>query len=229
MKNGDRPLASRSVERALARKRSKYEGEVERLVEAAYTVMSEQDTVDPTVSDILEEAGLSTAAFYRHFESKEALLLGAIESGAGRVVTYLAHHMDKVPDPSEKISAWIRAMFGQLRTTKLLAENRPFLLAYPRLSSAFPEETDRLSRALRAPLLEAMNEAVDYDKDTTRDAETECFLTYQQVYSLMIYHAAVRQTPTAVMIERIVDHCHRALGLDATKRATTARRSQNSK
>src|SRR5947199_263952 len=45
------------------------------LVEAAHRAMRRNGFSGATVADILAEAGLSTRAFYRHFASKDELLL----------------------------------------------------------------------------------------------------------------------------------------------------------
>ena len=69
------PPTPRGVERALARRRRRYEDEVERLLDAALQVMRERDTANPSVTDILTVSGLSTSAFYRHFPTKDDLLV----------------------------------------------------------------------------------------------------------------------------------------------------------
>ena len=63
--------------------------EVEQLVEATYRVVSREGTVDPRVRDILLEAGLSTQVFYRHFRSKDDLLLVLLDDGRRRFADYL--------------------------------------------------------------------------------------------------------------------------------------------
>ena len=55
------------------------------LLDASVRVMSENGYDGTSVNDILEEAGLSTRAFYRQFDSKQALLTALIERERDRV------------------------------------------------------------------------------------------------------------------------------------------------
>src|SRR5580704_10590609 len=83
------PLAVRSVERTLASKYSAYADEVDRLIRAGVAVMERAETANPRVSEIVEVAGLSNQAFYRHFRSKDELLLAILDGGQRRLVGYL--------------------------------------------------------------------------------------------------------------------------------------------
>ena len=64
------------------------------------------------VSDVLETAGLSTRAFYRHFESKDALLLALFRRDSERVNAQLEAAVDAAPDPRTALIGWIE---GTLR------------------------------------------------------------------------------------------------------------------
>ena len=54
------------------------------LVEAGLTVLRQRGAAGLTVADVLAEAGLSTRAFYRHFHSKDELVLAVYEHEAQR-------------------------------------------------------------------------------------------------------------------------------------------------
>jgi AcrR family transcriptional regulator len=210
--------APRGVERALARKREKYEDEVARLTAAALAVMEERDTVDPRVSDILEHAGLSTAAMYRHFPTKDDLLLTLIEEAGANTRSYLGHRLEGVTDPMERIVEWIRGMFAMLGEDSLVTRNRPFLLAHPRLLERFPDEIGAMVDRLIEPLAEAMTHA-DMSDAT---AEVEARLIYHLVFGLLIDHAAQRRTVDEEQIDGVVGHCLRAIGA-VERRATGSR------
>ena len=61
-----------------------------------YAVMRRTGDLDPRVTDIVREAGLSNQAFYRHFRSKDELLVAVLADGQRRLVETLRQHMDKV-------------------------------------------------------------------------------------------------------------------------------------
>src|SRR5438093_10793479 len=81
--------------RSLAERHDAYVEEVQRLVRAAMAVMCRRGTLDPRVSEIVAEAGLSNQAFYRHFRAKDELLLAVLDDGLRQLVTYLEHRMTK--------------------------------------------------------------------------------------------------------------------------------------
>ena len=93
-----RPATTIPVERTLAARREKYQSEVDRLVDAAVAVMRDRGTADPTVNDILAEAGLSTTAFYRHFPTKDDLFLTLMLHAGETCRAHVEHRMEAVTD-----------------------------------------------------------------------------------------------------------------------------------
>jgi AcrR family transcriptional regulator len=203
--------APRGVERALARKREKYEDEVARLTAATLAVMQERDTVDPRISDILDHAGLSTAALYRHFPTKDDLLLALLEGASDNTRSYLAHQLEKVADPKVRIVVWIESMFDLLHDDELVARNRPFLLSHPRLLERFPQEIDAMVALLIEPLADAIErvrrDAGLHGSDPTNDA----LLVYHLVFGLLIDHAAQRRTTDRHTVDTVVQHSLRSI------------------
>ncbi len=112
--DGRRGVSSRFADRAVQAKRADSVDHVQRLIDAGRTVMR-RNGVDrrSRVADIVEEAGLSNEAFYRHFPSKDALIAAILEDGAVRLRTYLAHQMDKDADPVGQVSRWARGVLHQ--------------------------------------------------------------------------------------------------------------------
>ena len=85
------PRAQEAVRRALAARESAYADEVQRLLDAGLEIIRTTEAM-PRVSDIVHKAGLSNAAFYRHFPSKDDLVaaVGQTEGGghAGQAAAY---------------------------------------------------------------------------------------------------------------------------------------------
>ena len=101
------PLTSRSVERTLARRRATYADEVRRLVESSFELIRRSGQLEPRVSEIVQAAGLSNQAFYRHFRSKDELLLAILDEGSQTLCDYLAHRMQSADDPVQQTREWI--------------------------------------------------------------------------------------------------------------------------
>lgn len=201
----------RGVERALARKREKYEDEVARLTAATLAVMQERDTVDPRIADILDHAGLSTAALYRHFPTKDDLLLSLLEGAGDNTRSYLAHQLEPVTDPRDRIVTWIEAMFDLLRDDDLVTRNRPFLLSHPRLLERFPQEIDAMVALLIEPLTDAIAQARRDAELAATDSQDEALLVYHLVFGLLIDHAAQRRTTERRTVDLVVQHSLRSI------------------
>src|SRR4051812_20043747 len=73
-------IAARVADRTVAPARARAAAEAGALLEAALTVLRRKGATGLTVADVLGESGLSTRAFYRHFESKDALLLALFDA-----------------------------------------------------------------------------------------------------------------------------------------------------
>ena len=76
-----------------------------RIVDAASRLLSAGRSL--AVTDVLDAAGLSTRAFYRHFESKDALLLTLFRRDSERVTARLQAEADAAPTPREALVRWI--------------------------------------------------------------------------------------------------------------------------
>ncbi|MFM8304473.1 MAG: TetR/AcrR family transcriptional regulator, partial [Actinomycetota bacterium] len=81
------------ADRAVDERRAAYTDEVQRLLDAACAVMRESGDIEPRVSDVVRTAGLSNQAFYRHFASKDALLLAVLTDGRQRLLATLTARM----------------------------------------------------------------------------------------------------------------------------------------
>lgn len=203
--------ARRGVERALAQQRRKYEDEHERLVEATFRVMRRLDTADPTVSEILAEAGLSTSAFYRHFPTKDDLLVTLLQRANELTRRHVEDRLAASPDPEDRIARWIGAVFGLLRTEALVAANRPFLIAHPRLLERFPDEIEAGFAALVAPLEQAVGAARLERGQPVGDAAGDARLVLHQVFGMLVDAAALRRRVTPATVAAVVDFTRRAV------------------
>ena len=81
-------------------------------MEAAYRCLADTDGGGLSVTGVLTAAGLSTRAFYRHFDSKDALLLAMFRRDSDRVHAELTAAADAAPTPPEALRAWIRGFLS---------------------------------------------------------------------------------------------------------------------
>ena len=155
------PALSETVEaaladRAVAERRAAYAIEARRLIDAAFVVMRREGNIDPQVRAIVQEAGLSNQAFYRHFASKDALLLAVLADGQRQLVAYLSRRVATVSDPSEQVQRWISGVMAQARNRDAAEATRPFACNGARLADLFPADM----AASRAETLASLAPAV---------------------------------------------------------------------
>jgi AcrR family transcriptional regulator len=85
----------------------KYRAEKQRIMRAAYELIERDGSKETSVHDVLAAAGLSTRAFYRHFRSRDELVLEMYRVDCERVNATLAAAVAAAPDPVSALAAWI--------------------------------------------------------------------------------------------------------------------------
>lgn len=90
------------------------------IIDAAYGCLFEPHNGPIPVAAILDRAGLSTRAFYRHFSSKDELFLAMLQQEADALTARLDRIADESPgDPVEQLTAWVETMFVLARDPQL--------------------------------------------------------------------------------------------------------------
>ncbi|WP_328405047.1 TetR family transcriptional regulator [Streptomyces sp. NBC_00390] len=185
MTDGAPDLVERAVARPLAGRYEVSAAEVQRLIEATYTVIERTGSLDPTVRDILHESGLSNQVFYRHFRSKDDLLIAMLDHGRRRMADHLRHRISAAAGPLDAVRAWIEGVLAQAADRRAAARTRPFLAHVDRLAARFPDEQRASEEAMIQPLALALREAAatgvlngaGEGADHDRDARTVYLLT----------------------------------------------------
>lgn len=148
-----------AVDRTLEGRRLAVQDEVERLVLAAFRIIERTGHLEPKVSDILAEAGLSNQAFYRHFRSKHELLVAVLDEGIRGLAGYLSRRVSEAESPAEAVREWIRGMAAQAQDPSGAQASRPFALARGRLAESFPVEVSTSEGQVTASLRVALEGA----------------------------------------------------------------------
>jgi AcrR family transcriptional regulator len=163
------------VQRTLAPRHATYTDEVRRLIASCLAVSEATGNFDPRVADILADAGLSNQAFYRHFQSKEELLLAVLDQGGRQLDEYLRKRMAAKDNPIDKVRAWIRGFTAQAIRPKAAAATRPFMFPSARLYERFPQEIPAVEKLFLESVTGALKDAkkaklVRADLDPVTDA-----------------------------------------------------------
>jgi AcrR family transcriptional regulator len=178
-------------------------------VDATYRIIARTASINPTVREIIAEAGVSTQAFYRHFRSKDELLAVLLDDGRRRIVDYLAHRMSKVDSPVQQVREFVEGVMAQAIDAAAAARTRPFIVQQDRLADQFEayqrESIDRIVELLEAPL-----RAIRPGPTAADDART----VYQLAFSSMGQHVRDRTVPSAFEIENLVSFVLRGIGAE---------------
>jgi AcrR family transcriptional regulator len=87
----------------------RYDDDTERqlLIDAAFRVMEQSPDGSISVGDVLDEASLTTRAFYRHFGSKNALAETLLLRDVEVIGRTLARRVAAAPNPVAAVEAWV--------------------------------------------------------------------------------------------------------------------------
>lgn len=195
-------VAARIAQRTLARRETRYAGEVRRLLDAALAVMRSCGTASrPRVADIVAAAGLSNDAFYRHFPSKDALVAALLEDGTERLQSYLAHQMAKEATPEGKVRRWVEGVLAQAADEDIAATTLAVLWNGGSVGEGVPAGRPSASRPLavllHAPFAELGSPAPELDASLAAHA----------VVGTLSDHLWDRTLPSRSTIDHVADVC----------------------
>jgi AcrR family transcriptional regulator len=228
----ERPLAVRSVERTLAGRYSTYINEIQRLIEAGRAVMEREQTMNPRVSDIVAEAGLSNQAFYRHFRSKSELMLAILDDGSRLMADYVEKHMARYDSGIDKIRAWVAGSLTQTAASTAASVSRGVILNTLELRAEYPEESTQTSHLLRRPLEEAVRLAQQQGEIPAVDPELATEMAFRLTMAMMETWLIARRVPSEAELDYLESFVLSGLGAELpaeprSRRAERDRRSGN--
>jgi AcrR family transcriptional regulator len=204
--DGEAAIVARATQRALARRQAVYTDEVRRLLDAGLAVMRRCGTArSPRVSDIVEAAGLSRDAFYRHFASKEDLVAAIVEAGEHRLVSYLRHQMAKETDAHEQLRRWVEGIMSQATNPDVAHSTRAVLWNGGRVGDHSWTDAVTGHAALAELIIEPIAAL------GSRDPERDAIVSAHATMGLMREFLWKCATPTEADIANLVRYCTRAV------------------
>ncbi len=122
------------------------------IVAAASKSVREQGVRGLNVAAVLEQAQLSTRAFYRHFESKDQLVAAVFVEMTRAEVLRLREKMKAAATPVEAVAAWIDGRLDIAFDENIKAELRQF---------STPEAVSLPYSAILEPLIEQLQRGLE--------------------------------------------------------------------
>jgi|HubBroStandDraft_1064217.scaffolds.fasta_scaffold04277_4 AcrR family transcriptional regulator len=130
---------------------------------------------DFTVKQVADRAGVALQTFYRHFGSKDELMLAVLEENILQGMDEIAKRANKYEDPLDRLAAVVRAPFHMVTAETDMSSLRFQARERVRLSEEFPAEVEACLSPYRDLLIEYIGGAVDagvvVPVDVSRDAD----------------------------------------------------------
>jgi len=183
---------------------AKHADERERLYRAGWVVLRRNGYANAGITDILNEAGLGTRAFYRHFASKDELLVSMFTDNATATANRLAEQVDAAGSPLDRLHAWIDGILALGDDTRHSEAARMFIS--PTMPGVFDEAGNEAIAAMRAPLCAALADGAasgDFpDCDPEADAVTIHAIVWQLFTDAINGRATMGRDAARAHVER---------------------------
>jgi AcrR family transcriptional regulator len=208
--NSGTPL---SLDSALVQPTSPNADDRQGIIDAAYGCLYEPHSGPIPVAAILDRAGLSTRAFYRHFSSKDELFLAMLRQEADA----LADRLDRITGessggPAEQLAAWVEMMFDLAYDPQLRMHLTVIDSDEVRAAKCYRETRERLHAARERSLARVLTRGRDDGSfpltDPARDAVAISAVVSRELTISAPGDAAELQRARA----RVLDFALRALG-----------------
>jgi AcrR family transcriptional regulator len=130
--------------------------ESDALIESARAVLERRGGRGFTVHEVLSESGLGTRAFYRHFASKEALVLAVFALAAEQEAERLRVRMGGTAGAIGAVTAWIEARLELAFDETVATTMRALSLEAEMASRQMPDQLESAFACMLAPLVEQL-------------------------------------------------------------------------
>jgi AcrR family transcriptional regulator len=183
------------------------------LLPAATKSVREQGVRGLSIASVLERAGLSTRAFYRHFESKDQLVAAVFVEMAGIEMRRLRRKMAAEATPVEAVAAWIDGRLDLAFDENIKSDLRRLSLEAQSQMFASPELIQPAYAMMLEPLVEQLQRGLE--QGVFRDIDP---LIEAQAIQGVVWASTERQWASgdcerADVRERSVRFCLRGLGV----------------
>jgi TetR/AcrR family transcriptional regulator len=176
---GDNPsqwelrTVARSLERARERLISKELAVARAIVGAARTLLHETGGWDFTVKEVSERAGVSLQTLYRHFPTKDDLLLAVLEQTYIVGAAATEKMVNEISDPILKVRTAVMGRVMLLKSTMDVQRNAATVREHVRLAQIRPTDVEAAVRPQVLVIADALRQCATMGVLPARDAERE--------------------------------------------------------
>jgi AcrR family transcriptional regulator len=183
------------------------------ILAAAAKSVREQGVRGLSIASVLDRAGLSTRAFYRHFESKDQLVAAVFVEMAGIEMRRLRRKMAAEPTPVEAVAAWIDGRLDLAFDENIKSDLRRLSLEAQSQMFASPELIQPAYAMMLEPLVEQLQRGLEQGVFRDIDPVIEAQAIQGVVWASTERQWAAGDCERADVRERSVRFCLRGLGV----------------
>jgi AcrR family transcriptional regulator len=206
---------SRIVDRSLDRTRDavgrRTLGPSSRIVAAALELIDEKNGTSFTVQQVVDRAGVALQTFYRHFGSKDVLILALVEEVNRVGGEEIRAKTRRIRDPLQRLAAVVKAPILRLLEVRIVGS--PIIREHIRLAQIFPDELDAAVAPYRLVLMEAIEAAAGagaiFPVDVRHDTEIILHLVLNHYHGSVL---GVTHRDPVTEADYIWEFCLAALG-----------------
>lgn len=193
------------------------------ILAAAAKSVREQGVRGLSIASVLERAGLSTRAFYRHFESKDQLVAAVFVEMAGIEMRRLRRKMAAEATPVEAVAAWIDGRLDLAFDENVKSDLRRLSLEAQSQMFASPELIQPAYAMMLEPLVEQLQRGLEQSVFRDIDPVIEAQAIQGVVWASTERQWASGDCERADVRERSLRFCLRGLGVapDSIARVAT--------
>jgi len=165
------------------------------------------------VARVLERAALSTRAFYRHFDSKDALVSAVFLQMARMEMRRLKRKMAAASNPAEAVVAWIEGRLDLAFNEQIRSDLRQMSLEAQSQMFAAPELVGDAYAEILKPLVEQLEKGRAAGVFPDIDPAADALSIHGAIWASVERQWATGDCDQHDVREQIVRFCMRGLGV----------------
>jgi AcrR family transcriptional regulator len=154
---------------------AKYRSEKDAIMRAAYDLILRNGSNPTSVHDILHETGFSTRTFYRHFHSKDELLVAMYRVDSDRVAETLTAAVAAAATPLDALEAWVDQNLAVVYDARRLRHVAVLASPEATMAEGYDEVHVAGMAAHRAPLIEVLRQGKLYGVFPHAEPDADAF------------------------------------------------------
>jgi AcrR family transcriptional regulator len=183
------------------------------LLDAASKVVREEGVRSLNVAQVLNRAQLSTRAFYRHFDSKDALVSAVFLEMARTETRRLKRKMAGAADPIEAVVAWIDGRLDLAFNDQIRSDLRQMSLEAQTQMFGSPELVSDAYREILKPLVEQLESGRRTGTFPGIDPTADALSIHGAIWASVEQQWTTGDCDRDAVREHVVRFCLRGIGI----------------